>query len=625
MKFAHLRVSRHLPAGGVLWILASTFLAAGSMIVVLLSVASSEAAGPPPDLGSDFNLPSFFLEQGRPAPVFAPRSPQSLPTPTPTPTATPTPSTESPCENGVVVPANISNPGLLADCELLWAMKQGFTNADEKLNWNAETSILEWDGLHCTSVRARVVTLDLGRYASLTTGLTISYDLTGTLKMPADLVEAGGLEELYELNLTHNHLQGAIPTQLGQLDKLVELSLHGNDFTGSIPTSLGNLDELVDLDLGHNQLTGSIPTSLGNLDDLEELHLSYNRLSGSIPASLGKLLKLEQLDLMDNRLTGAIPSQLGRLKKLFWLTLSFNRLSGSIPASLTDLSELERLWLEGGRFSGCIPPALQSVENHDLHSLDINFCVAPGEQAKADDRAVLVELYNSLGGEDWRYQRDWLSNKPLEEWYGIDTGDEGRVIYVYLAGNGMKGSIPASLGNLSNLEYLDFSNNFGLTGSIPASLGNLSNLEEVHLWNTGLTGSIPASLGNLSRLEYMSFNTSDLTGSIPSSLGNLSNLVELDLTANELTGSIPASLGKLSKLKRLWLRGNELTSIPSELGNLDNLESVSLRYNPFEDDSCIPDGLRDVAYHDLDTLQLNYCGGGRPGPPEEGKPWEWGY
>ena len=188
-------VTRLPPGGGVLSFLAQALLAVGALVAVMLTVSSSEAAGPPPVLGSDFNLPSFFLEQGRPAPVFMPRSPQSLPTPTPTPTATPTPAptTESPCDNGVVIPDAIKNEGLLADCELLWAIKQGFTNADEKLNWNAETSILAWDGIHCTSVRSRVVILDLGRAAYLSTGQTISYDLTGTLKMPADLVEAGGL------------------------------------------------------------------------------------------------------------------------------------------------------------------------------------------------------------------------------------------------------------------------------------------------------------------------------------------------------------------------------------------------------------------------------------------------
>ena len=619
-------VTRLLPGGGVLSFLAPALLAVGALIAVVLTAASSEAAGPPPDLGSDFNLPSFFLEQGRPAPVFAPRSPQSLPTPTPTPTATPAPTTESPCENGVVVPADISNPGLLADCELLWAMKQGFTNADEKLNWNAETSILAWDGIHCLSSNWRVDRVDLGRTAYLSTGLTISYDLTGTLKMPADLVEAGGLSEAHQFDLRQNHLEGPIPTQLGSLDKLQILDLGGNNFTGSIPTQLGNLDLLEDLSLAHNRLSGSIPTSLGNLVDLEELHLSYNQLSGSIPASLGSLLKLEQLDLMDNRLTGPIPSQLGNLKNhLFSLTLAHNRLSGTIPASLTKLTKLDTLWLEGGRFSGCIPVALQNIEDHDLHSLDINFCVEPGKQAQADDRAVLVELYNSTGGENWKKQWNWLSNLPLYKWDGIGTDDEGRVTVVNLSDAGLTGALPASLGNLSKLEWLELSRNRELTGSLPSTIGKLSNLKHLEIESTQLSGPLHASLGNLTKLEYISFNGSDLTGSVPASLGNLSQLEELDLVHNNLTGSIPSELGKLSKLKRLWVRGNELTSIPSELGNLDNLESVSLLYNPFEDDSCIPDGLRDVPYHDLDFLRLNFCGGGRPGPPEGGSPWEWGY
>ena len=428
-------VTRLLPGGGVLSFLAPALLAVAALIAVVLTVASSEASGPPPDLGSDFNLPSFFLEQGRPAPVFAPRSPQSLPTPTPTPTATPAPTTESPCENGVVVPADISNPGLLADCELLWAMKQGFTNADEKLNWNAETSILEWDGIHCTSVRSRVVTLDLGRYASLTTGLTISYDLTGTLKMPADLVEAGGLSEAHQFDLRQNDLAGLHPHPTGQPGQAADSGLGRQQFHGLHPRfNWATWTLLEDLSLGHNQLTGSIPTSLGNLADLEELHLSYNQLSGSIPASLGKLLRLEQLDLMDNRLTGPIPSQLGNLKNhLFSLTLAHNRLSGTIPTSLSGLSKLDTLWLEGGRFSGCIPTALQNIEDHDLHSLDVNFCVEPGKQAQADDRAALVELYNSTGGENWKKQWNWLSNLPLYKWDGIGTDDEGRVTVVNLS------------------------------------------------------------------------------------------------------------------------------------------------------------------------------------------------
>ena len=90
MKFPFFRPFGLSYASGVLPILAPAVLA-GTLVAVVLTVASSEAAGPPPALGSDFNLP-LLLEQGRPAPVFMPRSPQSLPTPT----ATPAPVASSP-------------------------------------------------------------------------------------------------------------------------------------------------------------------------------------------------------------------------------------------------------------------------------------------------------------------------------------------------------------------------------------------------------------------------------------------------------------------------------------------------------------------------------------------------
>ena len=91
MKFPFFRPFGLSYASGVLPILAPAVLAVGALVAVVLKVASSEAAVPPPALGSDFNLP-LLLEQGRPAPVFMPRSPQSLPTPT----ATPAPVASSP-------------------------------------------------------------------------------------------------------------------------------------------------------------------------------------------------------------------------------------------------------------------------------------------------------------------------------------------------------------------------------------------------------------------------------------------------------------------------------------------------------------------------------------------------
>ena len=58
-----------------------------------------------------------------------------------------------------------------------------------------------------------------------------------------------------------------------------------------------------------------------------------------------------------------------------------------------------------------------------------------------------------------------------------------------------------------------------LRGSIPAELGLLANLEELILSSNDLSGTIPSSLGQLTNLEWLYLDGNDLSGSIPSALG----------------------------------------------------------------------------------------------------------
>ena len=84
----------------------------------------------------------------------------------------------------------------------------------------------------------------------------------------------------------------------------------------------------------------------------------------------------------------------------------------------------------------------------------------------------------------------------------------------------------------------------------------------------------------------------------------------LDLFNNQLSGSIPSELGDLSNLEWLRLFNNKLTgSIPPELGKLTKLRSLFLTGNNFNEDSCIPAALRDVAENDLDEIGLSFCDG----------------
>ncbi len=268
------------------------------------------------------------------------------------------------------------------------------------------------------------------------------------------------------------------------------------------------------------------------------------------------------------------------------------------------------------------------------------------------DREALIALYNATDGPNWTNSDNWLSDEPLGEWYGVET-DAGRVVALVLSENGLTGGLPAELGQLSDLEWLDlFRNQLSgnippelgrlssleglalldndlsggipaelgqlsdlawldlrdnrLSGNIPPELGQLSYLDGLELSNNELSGEIPVELGHLSNLEHLSAYNNQLSGAIPAELGRLSKLDYLDLSNNHLSGEVPAELGRLSNLEVLHLDYNELSGeIPSELGQLSNLEELYLAGNNFT--GCVPDALRDVDENDLDELGLPSC------------------
>ena len=157
------------------------------------------------------------------------------------------------------------------------------------------------------------------------------------------------------------------------------------------------------------------------------------------------------------------------------------------------------------------------------------------------DRAILVALYEATDGANWRSNTNWLSDKPLSEWYGVDTDDNGRVIQLLLSSNELSGTIPSSLGSLTHLRTLDLSSN-ELSGTVPSSLGSLTHLQELFLFGNELSGSIPSSLGSLTHLQLLGLHRNELSGTIPSSLGDLTHLQLLALEGNPLLGALPSEL-----------------------------------------------------------------------------------
>ena len=177
------------------------------------------------------------------------------------------------------------------------------------------------------------------------------------------------------------------------------------------------------------------------------------------------------------------------------------------------------------------------------------------------EKDALAALYNSTNGANWSNNTNWLNGDPCtDNWYGV-TCENDSVTRLSLSYNQLTGTIPAEIGNLTNLTILSFYNN-QLTGTIPTEIGNLTNLTILSFYNNQLTETIPTEIVNLTNLTWLLFGNNQLTGTIPTEIGNLTDLTWLHLHDNQLTGQLPLSITALTKLEDedLDLQYNRLTN-----------------------------------------------------------------
>ncbi|KAL7237809.1 hypothetical protein ACSBR2_004001 [Camellia fascicularis] len=192
---------------------------------------------------------------------------------------------------------------------------------------------------------------------------------------------------------------------------------------------------------------------------------------------------------------------------------------------------------------------------------------------------------------------NWVGSDPCgNSWEGIRCTNS-HVTSITLAGVGLIGQLSGDIQGLSELQTLDLSYNNGLTGSLPQSIGNLTKLSNLILISCGFSGPIPETIGSLQQLSILSLSSNNFSGPIPPSMGNLFNLYWLDLTGNKLSGTIPVSNGstsgldKLVKAKHFHCGSNQLSGeIPSQLFN-SNMSLIHVVFNNNELSGKIPSTL----------------------------------
>ena len=141
----------------------------------------------------------------------------------------------------------------------------------------------------------------------------------------------------------------------------------------------------------------------------------------------------------------------------------------------------------------------------------------------------------------------------------------------------MSETIPAEIGNLTKINYLNLDNN-SLSGTIPAELGDIGSLSFIKLSYNSLSGTIPVEFGNLNTVIDLSLNNNNLTGTIPATLGDIQTVIFIDLSNNSLSGAVPLKFGNPLSNEYISLRNNLIDSLPS-LNSIVSTIPIDIRNN----------------------------------------------
>ena len=445
------------------------------------------------------------------------------------------------------------------------------------------------------------------------------------------------------IDLSDNNLNGYLPGELAGLTSMTALNLSSNGLlSGPLPRELISL-ELRALRLNGTRLCAphdaefrawlqTIParsvTSCEDIDlkTLRALFALFNSTNGPdwhdrtnwnsdapldewYGITVDRSGRITELNLAGNNLNGSLPAELTALSNLKRIDFSGNdRLSGPLPGTWTALP-LEYLWMEGTGV--CAPP---ETGIQDWLGGIPDYSISTCSEARPE-WYVLGELYNSTNGAEWTNNDNWLSEAPLDQWYGVTTDEDGRVTALDLEDNNLSGELHGALGQITGLTSLDLSRN-DLSGPIPPEIGRLIRLESLYVADNELSGAIPAEIGQLTNLGLLVLRSNDLSGVIPLELGRLTRLKSLDLGFNDLSGPIPSEIGQLSSLEAILLSGNDLYGwIPPELGQLGNLRTIDLSNNSLS--GPIPAGFDQLTSINLLNLHANELSGSIP--PELGR------
>lgn len=302
--------------------------------------------------------------------------------------------------------------------------------------------------------------------------------------------------------------------------------------------------------------------------------------------------RVARLDLSGFGIRGDMPEALGQLDQLVELYLGTHNDTGQLDydplATGRDLAERKRNRMAYNKeFLSIIHPASQMSEPCARALSEHNIHIAA------------TSLYDAGYTEDQIFDRS--------------TGRQNRIrpydkVYGTLC-NGLK-SLPASIGNLKNLEILYIAN--GELESLPAEMSGLESCTDMEIYNCPKMTDFPMSVAAMPKLVSLNISNNRQWGEngtlveglralaegpsaaelqilyctscelteVPAEFSNLTKLGLLDLSNNKITKLYP--LGPDVAIIQLYLDDNLIEEIPTENGiycTLSDAETISIQSN----------------------------------------------
>ncbi|GLU19495.1 hypothetical protein SLE2022_357440 [Rubroshorea leprosula] len=387
----------------------------------------------------------------------------------------------------------------------LLAFKQGLVDEHGWLSsWGNEEErkdCCKWEGVQCSNTTGHIIVLNL----------------------------TAAVEHGY-----YPHLRGNLSPSLFKLHHLTYLGLAGNDFNFShIPESIGSLNKIQHLDLHYCDLSGSLPSQLANLTSLQYLDLSYNYNFNSVKNLewLSYLSSLKHIDLSSNDLGKVNKWQqvINRLPHLTYLSLRECNLRDVIPQSIPMINTSTSLTYLNLWFNNLTSSTFHWLFkfSKSLVYLDLSDNQFQGLIPENLGHMTYLETLN-------------LQHNQFEGGIPKSFGNLCKLRYLYLYYNNLDGMLPEVIGNLSgclrlSLEELELGKN-KIKGPLPDMIKKFHSLRLLGLYDTQLSGTMPKSIGLLSNLESLHISSNSWNGTISEShFSTLSKLRDLSLSSNSLS------------------------------------------------------------------------------------------